>query len=502
MRTRRTRLVSLAALGFACLVSAAPQASRDSSVLSAVQAGLGDLLYREGRFRDAIDPYDRAFADAPADAKVAIGQQLTRSLLRSAEFRRARDVAFEVSMLSPSEPESIALEGDALWAVGLFDEAESSYRRAIALDGDLPRARNGLARALLARGKVEQAHVEARAAILAEPWESDWHHTLGTIYQHERRYREAAEAYARYVTLLPFRETSDTALWAIQQVKFLRAFGTREPLRMRRGPVNAVHRVPFKVERDKIVVSARVNGAREIPFVLDTGAEMTVVTQPVAQRHGIRPEAYTLAAGVGSLGMRGVAKGRIDRLQVGTLDVEHVPALIKTPALVGMPTGEVESFNPLALGFSVDIDYRNRVLVISRAIDDGGPTAKRLPMRVHRLPLVRGLINRDPAPFVVDTGGQVISISLSAANALQLRPPRRIPLRVYGASGMDPDAFLMPFLDLSFDRVQLKNTAVAVLNLDAPSALLGLDLGGIVGHKFLSRYRVAIDLARAETRLE
>ena len=33
-----------------------------------------------------------------------------------------------------------------------------------------------------------------------------------------------------------------------------------------------------------------------------------------------------------------------------------------------------------------------------------------------------------------------------------------------------------------------------VLNLHTPSALLGFQLGGIVGHKFLSRYRVAIDL--------
>jgi hypothetical protein len=40
-----------------------------------------------------------------------------------------------------------------------------------------------------------------------------------------------------------------------------------------------------------------------------------------------------------------------------------------------------------------------------------------------------------------------------------------------------------------------------VLNLDMPSALLGVQLGGIVGHKFLSRYRVGIDLERSVLRL-
>jgi hypothetical protein len=52
----------------------------------------------------------------------------------------------------------------------------------------------------------------------------------------------------------------------------------------------------------------------------------------------------------------------------------------------------------------------------------------------------------------------------------------------------------MPGVDLSFDTIQYTNFPVVVLNLHTPSALLGFRLGGIVGHKFLSRYRVAIDL--------
>jgi hypothetical protein len=34
-----------------------------------------------------------------------------------------------------------------------------------------------------------------------------------------------------------------------------------------------------------------------------------------------------------------------------------------------------------------------------------------------------------------------------------------------------------------------------------PSALLGVQLGGTVGHRFLSRYRVTIDLDRSVLRL-
>jgi hypothetical protein len=127
------------------------------------------------------------------------------------------------------------------------------------------------------------------------------------------------------------------------------------------------------------------------------------------------------------------------------------------------------------------------------------PYQAELPLRLHRLAMVRGRINgTHPATFVVDTGGELISISQSAAG--QIEPDaafRRIPLKVYGTSGWDKDAFLMPNVDLEFNSIRFNRIPVVVLNLQAPSALLGFELGGIVGHRFLSKYRVTIDLDRS-----
>jgi len=126
-----------------------------------------------------------------------------------------------------------------------------------------------------------------------------------------------------------------------------------------------------------------------------------------------------------------------------------------------------------------------------------------LPMRVHRLAMVRGLLNEShPAYFVVDTGGEVISISQSTAGILNMRPPRHIPLKVYGVSGWDREAFLLPGVDLQFQDIHYQNFPVVVLNLRVPSILLGFDLGGIVGHKFLASYRVTMDLVKSELRLK
>ena len=126
-----------------------------------------------------------------------------------------------------------------------------------------------------------------------------------------------------------------------------------------------------------------------------------------------------------------------------------------------------------------------------------------LPMRQHRLVTVRGTVNDQDASFVVDTGGEVISISSQTASMLSRRPVvRHLPLRVYGSSGWDPDAFLLPGIDLMFNTIAFPNYPVVVLDLKAPSALLGCQVGGIVGHNFLSRYRVEIDLEESVVRLQ
>jgi hypothetical protein len=140
-------------------------------------------------------------------------------------------------------------------------------------------------------------------------------------------------------------------------------------------------------------------------------------------------------------------------------------------------------------------------VTIAREFPDA-PGETVLPMRMDRLALVRGAVDQArPVNFVVDTGGEVVSISRSVFNRLDREPVRRIPVRVYGVSGWDRDAFVMPGLDVAFEHVALPNLSVIVLDLDAPSRLLGFDIGGIIGHKFLSKYLVTMDLQRSQLRL-
>jgi predicted aspartyl protease len=344
---------------------------------------------------------------------------------------------------------------------------------------------------------------EAQAALRLSPRDLEIHHTVGTIYERQHRYEEAAAAFSNYVNLLPNKDHSEKADWSRQEIRFLRSFGQRVPFESDPGTDDRLYTVDFRLVNEKVVVRAKVNDASAQDFVVDTGSENTVITRSTAQRLGIMPVTYTLSAGVGRVGLRGLQLARMDSLELGSLKLRNVPCLIKNPPLRDIPSKETEGLSPLALGYSMVIDYKTHKLTFGKHLPDE-PKDFELPLRLHRLATVRGTVDHDHlANFVIDTGGEVISISSATATALG-KPDtgRKIALKVYGTSGWDPDAFLMPGVDLAFDMISYKNFPVVVLNLNAPSALLGFQLGGIVGHKFLSKYRVGIDLERSVLRLK
>jgi tetratricopeptide (TPR) repeat protein len=497
-RTFRRALTAAVIVAGCTLAMRADTAQGDAEL----QFQLANLLFDETRYREAIQAYDKAIDSGTPAVIDRARKGKVRSALRIAEFGVARQEAERLRAADKPDAEAITLYGDALWANGLFDESDRAYRDALGLEPESSRARFGTARSLATRNRLDEALDEALAAVAIAPRDGEIHATIGDIYERLNRFDQAANSYNNYINLLPNKDRSEKAAWSRSQVRFLEAFDGMTPVEIDEEDQTMLHTVPFKLVRDKITVQGRINGGRLIDLVLDTGSEETVISREVAQRANVRPITYTLSAGVGEIGLRGLQLARLDSLEIGTLQVRNLPVLIKNPALRGIPKREAESFSPLSLGMSIRIDYQARMLTIGRKL----PEAKadfRLPMRVHRLALVRGVLNSTyPTYFVVDTGGEVISISADTAGALEKSKYRRIPLKVYGTSGWDRDAFLLPGVNLDFDRIEYRNFPLVVLNLRAPSVLLGFQVGGIIGHKFLGGYKVSMDMAASELRLE
>lgn len=477
--------------------------STPASARSEIRLQFADLLFADERFWEAIPLYDIAKRGATPSQLVRAATGLLRSLMQVAEFNRAYIEAETLRELEPRNPDVLVLYGDAMWAAGLFEEAERAYRDALALAPGHAGGRHGVARSLLARNILRDALTEASAAIKEMPSRPEFYHTLGSIYRRLNRFSEAATAMEQYAQRLPNGDRSDKVRWALTEVRFLRSFEGLEPLQFDPGKENDLFTIPFRLVNDKLVVRAKINGNETTDLVVDTGAEQMVLSDDTANEVGVRAITNALSAGVGDVGLRGLEAGRIDSLEVGPLKVANLPTLIKNPPLTGLPSRRVpDSFSPISLGLSTIIDYGQHHLIMGRQLPDE-PADIELPMRVYRLAVVRGIVNQThPKSFVIDTGGEVISISLSTAAQLGMQPVRHIPLRVFGTSGWDEDAYLLPGVDLEFDRIHYENFAVVVLNLHRPSALLGFHIGGIVGHRFLSDYRATIDLNRSVLRLK
>jgi Flp pilus assembly protein TadD/predicted aspartyl protease len=474
-----------------------------SSQAGEIQLQLGRQFLAAGRPAEALEAFQHALnARVPASARAAHAG-IVQAALRLAEFNTARAAAEDLARAAPRDPDVIALHADALWAAGLFEEAEARYQEALSAAPELPRGHHGMARSLAARSRLDDALDEAQAALGISPRDLEIHHTVGSIYERMNRFEEAAASYTNYLNLLPNKDTSEKAAWSRSEIKFLRSFGRRTPYEIAPADENRVFTVDFRIVNEKVVIRGRVNDSAPRDFVIDTGAENTMLSAPGARRVGVTPITHTLTAGVGGMGFRGLQLARVDSLEIGDLKLRNVVSTIRDPPLRDLPVDDTDSISPLAFGFSMIIDYGSRKLIMAKRLPEE-PADFELPLRMHRLAMVRGTVDDTlPANFVVDTGGQVLSISQATVSALgRPMPDRKIALKVFGSSGWDEEAFLMPGVDLRFDEIRYDDTPVVVMNLKMPSALLGVQLGGTVGYKFLSRYRVAIDLQRSVLRLK
>ena len=301
---------------------------------------------------------------------------------------------------------------------------------------------------------------EAQAALRLSPRDLEIHHTVGADLRAactSTRKRPAAYSQLRQ----PAAEQGS------QREGRLVARGNPLPAVVRRSacrsrsipaPTTQLYTVDFRLVNDKVVVRAKVNDARRRTSSSTPAPRTPSSPGPTAQRLGITPITYTLSAGVGDVGLRGLQLARIDSLELGIAQAaQRAVPRSRIRRCATFRSKETESLSPLALGYSMIIDYKTHKLTFGKHLPDE-PDDFELPLRLHRLATVRGIVDGShQANFVVDTGGEVISISQATATALaKPETGRRIALKVYGTSGWDhgcvPDARRRP--DVRHDQLQ------------------------------------------------
>ena len=194
----------------------------------------------------------------------------------------------------------------------------------------------------------------------------------------------------------------------------------------------------------------------------------------------------------------------VESIDIAGVAVRRVPAIIRRDPLRVVPNRSGDAFSPIGLGLSVILDYERRELTLARRLPFE-PADVELPLHVLGLPIVVGTSSGGPVSFVIDTGSEATSVSTDTLARAAVAPgARRIAMQLFDAWGArQPDAYLLtPGIDLAFGAIRLKDYPVVVRSWPDVQAVHGFEMGGILGHNFLRRYRVTIDLARRVVRLK
>lgn len=245
------------------------------------------------------------------------------------------------------------------------------------------------------------------------------------------------------------------------------------------------------------VVTLRINGAAAT-FLLDTGAERTILTAAAAKRLGVEPH-YEYARRMRSLNSA-VASGdaMLHSFDLGGMvlsDFRVLVGSVSLPALAGRPLDGLLGADFLT-GFEVDLDLAHRrvILYAPPPCALAGPAGWGEPyatikanLSLHDRLFFPVSLNGRALAALIDTGAQLTALDADSAAALGVAAPSlaRDPVaNLRGAAAEVVKSHAHRFARLDIDGEALRDPVIVVTRLGLQDADL------VLGADFLRWQRV------------
>ena len=518
----KTAACGVAAFVFCLFLTGAAQTAYASADKKAYNKGYraarrGEYPQAEKIFRELLEKDQR-------DIEARLGLSFTQ--LKQRNLQAAYDNAARVIMLDPLSARGHALLGTAILGAGEFRLSVEEFRTALALNQNEALAVAGLAMVDFYENRLDKAINGLRRAASIDSDEPDYVFSLGQAAARSEKYREAADAYERFLIIAP-KTDSDRRDRILGLIAFLRYLGKQGALYVPAGEDRAS--LPFEATDNRPILQVRVNGSKEpLRFVLDTGSGMSVISEETAKRLNVRPVARGgLARAVGGGGKFEIVYGYLSSIEMGEVRVESVPVYIRKFFDANIPVDGYLGLSVIAK-YLAAIDYgtRHMSLVRQNQNDQLEPwTVKRaegmlslaplspndgsveVPLRSTSSGFLSGEVTLDgfdkSLNFIVDTAASITVISEKLSqeeHLLELLQPSK--MRVFGAAGVTEDVKLLQLPRLSFGLSKLEKINAAVLDMEPVNETAGFTQSGILGGNFLRHFRIYFDFARGTMRLE
>lgn len=478
----------------------------------------GDYTAAEKIFREILGKDAR-------DTEARLG--LSFSLFKQRNLQGAYDNAARVIMLDPLSARAHAILGASILGAGEFRLSIEEFRTALSLDEREALAISGLAMVDFYENRIGTALSGLRKAVSIDPDEPDYVFNLGQAAARNERYKEAADAYERFLFIAPKTDV-DRRARIVGLIDFLRYLGKQGSLYVPSAGVRTT--VPFESFDNRPIISVRINGEKQpFKFVLDTGSGMSVLSEQTAKKLGLKPVARGgMARAVGGGGKFEIVYGYLNSIEIGDVGVDNVPVYIRRFFDTNIP---VDGYLGLSVvsKFLASIDYGTRKVSLlkqnqSDAVESWtmlrrGESAQALlpltpndgtievPLRTTSSGFLSGEVGLEgfdkTLNFIIDTAASITVVSEKLSQEEQLldllRPSK---MRVYGAAGVTEDVKLLQLPRLSLGLSKLEKINAAVLDLEPVNETAGFTQSGILGGNFLKNFHVYFDFARGSIRLE
>lgn len=460
-----------------------------------------DKLSRQASYVEAEKILRDLVETDPTNALAKL--KLAQVLLKLRFIVEAYDLAYPAAVADPENPYALAVIGSVMISAGRLKEARPVLYKAIHLNKREALAWAGLGLLDFYENQINEAVLNLREALIHEPNHADFAFALGQISARAERYKEAADAYQRFLELS--KGTDDERRARIRGlIAFLRFLGSREGLYLTSGSASAS--IPFELVGNRPVLKLKINGRSEyLNFVLDTGSGISVLSTETAARLKIKPITRGgYAKGIGGDGKFEIVYGYLRQLEIGDVRVRNVPVYIRPFHTNGM---RIDGYIGLSVisKFITTVDYGDLKFSLepypettSQNLDE----TRAIPLRLTSSGFLSGEVTLEgidnPVNFIVDTGASISVISNELASIEPITSTEmRQRMRVIGAAGITEDvrSFLLP--RVSFGDNSRSAIAAVALDLDLINEASGFEQGGILGGNFLKSYKLTFDFRKA-----
>ncbi len=471
--------------------------------------GDGDRLFSAGEFGRAVEVYRDLARGAETPPEVHLR-------LAAALLKRERPVealaAADAAVARRAGADTYGMRAVARFRAGRFRDAEADRDRALAAPpGETALARLADARLLASEGRYAAALVAADASLagasfLDLAFRFEQHALRADLLDELDRQKEALAAHEAALAIAPatnklLRENLAAQL-AFRRATLGTAFYRVAP---ETNPDAAT--LPLTLKQGIPLVYISLNGAAPAPFLLDTGAGVSVLFPEYAKKAGFAARDERVWAGaVGGDGRVPLRYGLASKVGLGPLTVENVPFAViewNIPNLAGIVG------LPLLRPFLVTVDYKAKELRLKRsgATEPAATGAGVTPFRlVGGAIFVEATINaQGPFNFEVDTGAttDAVPVDTTVAAALGLSPTSPGTRRTKGAgAGGTQEAYVHPDAKLSWAGLAPAGVSLMSQRIspsrperrDGESGLVAeTELEGLIGYAVLGRSAITID---------